>query len=71
MKKSVCEYIFYTTEGITQAPTGKIVENMQILGFEKGVSESCALTRLLKSNPWIEEKGFSPCKIVCRKVFPH
>lgn len=52
------EYIFYTTEGFTQAPNGNNVENCQVLGraFGKNIKE--ARCNLLKENPWIEEVGF-------------
>ena len=38
------EFIFYTFEGYTESPTGKMVENLQILGFEKGKNENEAFT---------------------------
>ena len=52
------EYIFYTTEGFTQAPNGNNVENCQVLGraFGKNIKE--ARCNLIKENPWIEEVGF-------------
>ena len=53
------EYIFYTTEGFTQAPNGNNVENCQVLGraFGKNIKE--ARCNLIKENrrrgnsPWI------------------
>lgn len=52
------EYIFYTTEGFTQAPNGNDVENCQVLGRAFGKNTKEARCNLLKENPWIEEAGF-------------
>ncbi len=61
-------YIFYTSEGFSQTPLGKDVENMQVLGFADGVSVERAMENLLYGNPWIEEGGYSQNKIVCQKL---
>lgn len=45
------EYIFYTTEGRTQAPNGKEIENSQVLGIVSGNSQKEAKENLLKENP--------------------
>ena len=52
-------YIFYTAEGSCLAPDQSDVENLQILGFEKGNNPSEALALLAKNNPWIADKGYS------------
>ena len=52
------EYIFYTTEGFTQAPNGNDVENCQVLGRAFGKNAKEARCNLLKENPWIEEVEF-------------
>ena len=62
------EYIFYTFEGFTQSPTGKGVENMQILGIEYGASQESAKATLLSNNKWIEEYGYDDTKILSRQL---
>ncbi len=65
------EYIFYTFEGFTQSPTGKDVENMQVLGFECGDSQESAKAILLSNNKWIEECGYDETKILSRQLSPN
>ena len=62
-------FIFYTWEGYTESPTGKTVENMQILGFAKGKRETEAKKILLNENSWNIENGFKQEKIKSRKIF--
>ena len=62
------EYIFYTTEGFTQAPDGESIENRQLLGIACGVDENDALDNLLKQNLWIVRRGYNPCEVSCKKV---
>lgn len=62
------EYIFYTTEGFTQAPDGNDIENCQLLGRAYGKDKHDALSNLLKENPWIKERGFEPCEIICKEL---
>lgn len=57
------EYVFYTCEGYTESPTGKPVENIQILGFANGDNHNVALNDLIKRNQWIVEKDFDIHKI--------
>ena len=40
------EYIFYTTEGFTQAPDGNDIENCQLLGRAYGKGKHDALSNL-------------------------
>ena len=40
------EYIFYTTEGFTQAPDGEDIENCQLLGRAYGKDKHDALSNL-------------------------
>lgn len=61
-------YVFYTSEGFTESPLGETVENLQILGFEKGSTKKEALQSLLKSNRWIEKSGFDVLKIHARQL---
>lgn len=62
------EYIFYTTEGFTQAPDGNDIENCQLLGRAYGKDKHDALSNLLKENPWIKERGFEPCETICKEL---
>lgn len=62
------EYIFYTTEGFTQAPDGDDIENCQLLGRAFGKDKHDALINLLKENPWITERGFEPYESICKEL---
>ena len=62
------KYIFYTTEGFTQAPDGNDIENCQLLGRAYGKDKHDALSNLLKENPWIKERGFEPCETICKEL---
>lgn len=63
------EYIFYTTEGHTDAPNNNIeVENCQVLGMMRGGNESEALDNLLNENPWITEAGFNSAEFFVRQI---
>ena len=62
------EYIFYTTEGFTQAPDGNDIENCQLLGRAYGKDKHDALSNLLKENPWIKERDFEPCETICKEL---
>ena len=62
------EYIFYTTEGFTQAPDGDDIENCQLLGRAYGKDKHDALSNLLKEKPWTKERGFEPCEIICKEL---
>ena len=57
------EYIFYTTEGFTQAPDGNDIENCQLLGRAFGKDKHDAL-----SNSWIEDRGFEPYETICNEL---
>ena len=65
------EYLFYTSEGYTETPSGKPVENLQILGETEGTSLDEAYKKLLKDNHWIIEGNFTEeetkCKILISK----
>ena len=63
------EYIFYTTEGHTDAPNEAFeVENCQVLGRAFGKDEKEAQTNLLEENPWILKAGFSPSKFIIKQL---
>ena len=66
----MAEYIFYTTEGYTQAPDGEGIENCQLLGRAYGKDRREALDNLLMDNPWITERGFDPHEAICRELAP-
>jgi hypothetical protein len=53
------EFIFITSEGDTISPTGKSVENMQVLGTANGETKNKAKENLLKENQWITDYGFN------------
>ena len=62
------EFIFYTFEGYTESPTGKMVENLQILGFEDGENENEAFQTLINNNQWIIKSGFNKDKIISKQL---
>ena len=62
------EYIFYTTEGFTQAPDGEDIDNCQLLGCACGQDKHDALNNLLEDNPWIKDRGFEPCEVFCKEL---
>ena len=62
------KYIFYTTEGFTQAPDGEDIENCQLLGCAYGQDKQEAMDNLLTENPWIKERGFEPRKAICAEL---
>ena len=56
-------YLFYTDEGATLSPSGRYVENCQLIGWEKGESSQDALNTLLQEAKWIKASGFCIEKI--------
>lgn len=64
----MAEYIFYTTEGFTQAPDGEDIENCQLLGRAYGKDKHDALSNLLEKKPWIKERGFDPYEAICKEL---
>jgi hypothetical protein len=62
------EYIFYTTEGFTQAPNGDDIDNCQVLGIAQGKDNVEAEDNLLKDNPWIIEAGFDPSEFFVKQL---
>lgn len=54
------EYIVCTTEGYTSGSDSNVdVENCQILGTIKALSENDAIEKLFAQNLWIMKAGFS------------
>lgn len=64
----MAEYIFYTTDGFTQAPDGNDIENGQLLGCAYGNNKDDALDNLLMENPWIKKRGFDTSNIIGREL---
>ena len=63
------EYIFYTTEGDTNAPNDTFeVENCQVLGIASGTNQENALKNLLAENPWIDKAGFDAAKFIVKQL---
>jgi len=52
-------YIFYTSDGLTQAPDGTDIENCQLLGYATATNQNEAMDILIKDNPWIREHQYS------------
>lgn len=61
-------YIFYTNEGHTTAPNDEELENLQVLGIEKGFTKEEALSNLFTNNEWIKTTGFSESGIKCYAI---
>ena len=61
-------YLFFTTEGYTEAPNGVKVENIQLLGRAKGNVLSDVLDEFLIENPWILENGFKKENIYAEQI---
>lgn len=61
-------YLFYTTEGYTQSPDMREIENCQVLGRAQGATKYIALQNLLAANPWIMEHQYSVNAIVACQI---
>ena len=61
-------YVFYTAEGETYSPTGAVVENLQLMGFARGLDYNEALSILLDENAWITCQGFDSSQFQHRQV---
>ncbi|MBC5862025.1 hypothetical protein [Flavobacterium turcicum] len=63
------KYIFITPEGSTEAPNGKQVENMQVIGIVENVpNEDEALKKLLIENEWIFDSEFNIAEFIAYKI---
>ncbi len=62
------QYLFYTTEGFTQAPDGVEIDNCQILAFIDAEEERQAWQKFKVENAWMEGRGFSLQGEVCREL---
>ena len=63
-------YIFLTNEGYTFQPDSESelpdVENLQVIGFAKGINADEVYKSLLFENPYLEETSFE--KIFCYQL---
>lgn len=64
----MAEYIFYTTEGFTQDPVGRDVENCQLIGRAFGDNVKEARNNLMKENLWVEEHGFDEEMLIGKEL---
>ena len=62
------KFILYTIEGYTESPTGKNVENCQVIGFSEGINERQAIEQFLTENIWVKESGFDEGKIMLKQL---
>ena len=63
------EYIFFTTEGFTEAPNEAItIDNCQVIGRANGDNEKDALKNLITDNAWILEAGFDTSKFIIEQI---
>ncbi len=55
-------FLFLTQEGVTYSSSSKIypdVDNFQVLGYGKGVTEEEAFDDFIKNNQWLLETDFN------------
>jgi hypothetical protein len=64
----MAQFIFYTKDRYL-SPNNKDVENLQIIGIEKGSTEQEAFKNLCNNNSWIENSNFPKEKIQCYVIF--
>lgn len=64
----MADFLFYTTEGFTQAPNGNNIESCQVLGIAKGKDKMDAKDNLIKDNPWIAEAGFNNSDLIVKQL---
>ncbi len=57
-------FIFVTPEGFTESPNGKAINNLQVIGFANGETETDAIKTLLMENEWIWDSGFNVAEFV-------
>jgi hypothetical protein len=63
------KYIIITSEGETLSPSGKEINNLQVIGIVDNVSnEDEALKKLLKENAWIWDSGFNVAEFIYYEI---
>ncbi|MBO4640807.1 MAG: hypothetical protein J5710_13735 [Treponema sp.] len=65
------EYVFYTFEGYTESPTGKECKNIQLLGFESGMTKKDAKKNLIEKRNWIKELDFDVNEIESKQLLSY
>lgn len=65
-------YIFLTHEGYTFQP-GSIsdipdIENMQVIGFSRGLSPGSAFQNLIKENQYLQDTSYD--EVICYELSP-
>lgn len=61
-------FIIYTTEGYTEDPAFKQVENCQVLGEIDAQNETEAIDTLFQRESWITEHNFSKHAAIAREI---
>ena len=59
-------FIFISPEGETKTPTGEDIENLQVLGFGRGVDAAEACRAFLRENSFVSETGFE--EVICLEL---
>lgn len=63
------KFIFITKEGVTVAPNGSDIENMQVIGIVENVeNEDEALKKLLQENTWIFDAEFNVAEFTAYEI---
>lgn len=63
------KFIFLTKEGVTTAPNGNEVKNMQVIGIVENVeNEDAALKKLLQENAWIFDAEFNVADFIAYQI---
>ena len=52
-------FIFLSQEGLTKAPNGTDIENLQVLGMEKGANKEEAFKNFIKENKYLIQMNFN------------
>lgn len=52
-------FIFVTHEGLTKTPKLEDIENLQVLGFEKGATKEEAFQNFVAENSHLADTGFN------------
>jgi hypothetical protein len=66
-------FIFLTHEGLTRSPNNQDIENLQVLGFAEGESETDAFVNFIQENSYLVGTDFndvSAMELVNDKQYP-
>lgn len=61
-------YLIYTTEGYTESPSSKQVENCQVLGEIEAENCRDAIEALFSKESWISDSGYSRQAAIAREI---